>query len=603
MAPRRHLAMHAAAAWDPANLLGSRGIESASLPSTTTTTTATSQDPVPAPADKPQREAAFYLPSTGPIQNIGQRSGDDAGAVPVGEDVVLGDSDVPILPRGDVLDKRIFAIFLPAMLNYLLIPFTGAVDCFWVGKMGDALALAGQSAANQVFASTFFLSSFLPAVVSPLVAAAKNNQEVQDRCHQAMWMALVVGALASIVLTAYPQRVLSALLPNASPALAYALPYLRVRSVTLLPSLLSTVAFAVFRGSLDIVTPLRIAFVSNMVNIILDPLFMFVFRMGVPGAAAATCVADIVSFAMYFSAMHSRKLFDLKRFLRVRPTFLQIAPLLSGGASIQARALAIECAFLAVSRATQRDASGNMGAAHAVCVQLWQLGSVVLLAMSTAGSTLVPVEVVRLKRLADEGRRPFDLKPARKIANRVVAWGGLLGLALGGAQLGALPLVNAFSPIKAVQDAARLPVMISALLQVINGLTFTGEGIQQVRCCFHLFSSGFDILLLTSPLFSPVSFAPPHPENAGQSILWPARIEHQRCLGDNAALPALLRPQPRRRLALPRRPILVPTLGREPAPWVLWPARPEELAQQSRGQDLKRRHMDYTPCARLAPFS
>ena len=454
---------------------------------------------MPAPADKPQREAAFYLPSTGPIQNIGQRSGDDAGAVPVGEDVVLGDSDVPILPRGDMLDKRIFAIFLPAMLNYLLIPFTGAVDCFWVGKMGDALALAGQSAANQVFASTFFLSSFLPAVVSPLVAAAKNNQEVQDRCHQAMWMALVVGALASIVLTAYPQRVLSALLPKASPALAYALPYLRVRSVTLLPSLLSTVAFAVFRGSLDIVTPLRIAFVSNMVNIILDPLFMFVFRMGVPGAAAATCVADIVSFAMYFSAMHSRKLFDLRRFLRVRPTFLQIAPLLSGGASIQARALAIECAFLAVSRATQRDASGNMGAAHAVCVQLWQLGSVVLLAMSTAGSTLVPVEVVRLKRLADEGRRPFDLKPARKIANRVVAWGGLLGLALGGAQLGALPLVNAFSPIKAVQDAARLPVMISALLQVINGLTFTGEGIQQVRCWLLLFSSGFDILLLTSP--------------------------------------------------------------------------------------------------------
>lgn len=403
---------------------------------------------------------------------------------------IVRETPTPLFPCGDGLDRRIFSIFLPAMLNYVLIPLTGAVDCFWVGKMKNALALAGQSGANQMFASAFFLSSFLPAVVSPLVASARNNSEIQDRCHQALWIALSVGSVSSLALCLAPTKVLSLVLPPGAPALQYALPYLRIRALTLVPALLSTVAFAVFRGTLDIVTPLRISIVSNLVNIVLDPIFIFQLNMGVSGAALATCVADVVALAMYMRAMLRRRLFDFGRFRSTLPTKQQLLPLLSGGLSIQARALAIEFAFLTVSRATQTDTTGFKGAAHAVTVQLWQLGSVVLLAMSTAGSTLVPVETVRMKVLSEDGKTPFDLSRARAMANRVMVWGGLLGTMLGLVQLCALPLVKIFTAIPEVQAAARAPVMISALLQVINGVTFTGEGIQQGNRYFgHLAAS------------------------------------------------------------------------------------------------------------------
>lgn len=393
--------------------------------------------------------------------------------------VVDETATIPLLPCGDVLDRRIFALFIPAVLNYILIPLTGAVDCFWVGKMGDALALAGQSAANQMFASAFFLSSFLPAVVSPLIASAKSKLEVQDRCHQAMWIALSVGTVATLVLLLAPTLVLGTVLPPGSPALQYALPYLSTRALTLLPSILSTVAFAVFRGNLDIVTPLRIAVISNAINVLLDPLLIFNARMGVAGAAAATCVADLVSMGMYLHELQKHRLFDMSRFRKRLPSYKQLAPLLAGGLSIQIRALAIEFAFLAVSRATQTDATGFKGAAHAVTVQLWQLGSVILLAMATVGSTLVPVEVVRLKRLRGEEEEEYDLTRARRIANRVMTWGATLGIALSFCQLCALPMVAAFSSIPEVQAAARLPVIMSAGLQLMNGVVFTGEGIQQ----------------------------------------------------------------------------------------------------------------------------
>ena len=59
-------------------------------------------------------------------------------------------------------------------------------------------------------------------------------------------------------------------------------------ALTFVPALISTVAFASFRGTLDIMTPLRIAIISNIVNVLLDPFMIFSMGMGVAGAAAAT---------------------------------------------------------------------------------------------------------------------------------------------------------------------------------------------------------------------------------------------------------------------------------------------------------------------------
>ena len=53
------------------------------------------------------------------------------------------------LPCGDELDKKILKLSLPAVCNFLILPLTQATDLFWVGRIGDAMALAAQAAANQ----------------------------------------------------------------------------------------------------------------------------------------------------------------------------------------------------------------------------------------------------------------------------------------------------------------------------------------------------------------------------------------------------------------------------------------------------------------------
>ena len=118
-------------------------------------------------------------------------------------------SDTALWPSGDALDGTIWKIAFPAMLNLAILPLVGAADTFWVGRMKDALALAGQGAANQIFSSAFWIISFLPSVVTPLVAkAASENDEkqIQERVGEAMFLATIMGVIGMVGLSLLPHR-------------------------------------------------------------------------------------------------------------------------------------------------------------------------------------------------------------------------------------------------------------------------------------------------------------------------------------------------------------------------------------------------------------
>jgi hypothetical protein len=191
-----------------------------------------------------------------------------------------------IWPCGDELDRRLILLSLPVIANFAIGPLIGAVDLFWVNRMGDALAVAGQAAANQVFNSVFWLTSFLPSVTATLISKenAQNNAEgVQDAVCQAIVVGVFMALVSSIVLLRFPEQVLGSVLPSGAPALQYAKPYLLIRSFAFIPALISLVGFSAFRGILDTLTPVKISLFANVFNAILDPILIFTFAMGVPG--------------------------------------------------------------------------------------------------------------------------------------------------------------------------------------------------------------------------------------------------------------------------------------------------------------------------------
>lgn len=389
------------------------------------------------------------------------------------------DDEISMWPQFDDLDKRMMKIALPCIANFAINPLIGAVDLFWVNRMSNALAVAGQAAANQVFSSAFWIVSVLPSVTATLVSKANakgDEEEVQDAVSQALVAGFYVSLVGSLLMLRYPDKVLSSVLKDGAPALKYARPYLFIRSFAFLPSLISIIGFSAFRGTLDTKTPLKISVISNIFNAVLDPILMFKLAMGVSGAALATLVAEIISAGSFIALMLRRKMIRWSKIFRL-PSWTTLKPLLKGGAALQLRNVALNLTFLAVARVTQSlDNDGVAAAAHALTIQVFQIGGIVLLALSTVAQTVVPNEMIeRVDSVT--GEKHGGLVAAKNVVNRLMSWGFILGIILGALQIVLLPALQKSSPLEEVRKAAVIPSILASVYQIMNGLVFIGEGV------------------------------------------------------------------------------------------------------------------------------
>jgi len=424
-------------------------------------------------------KAARFAAADGSEDNRGDK--DDEEVTGSGELSVRGGEEktLGVWPCGDELDKNLIKIALPCIANFAINPLIGAVDLFWINRMGNPLAIAGQAAANQIFSAAFWLTSFLPSVTCILVAKekAKGNEEgVQDAVCQALFVGFILSMLWSAFILTNTEKVLGIVLKASAPAREFATPYLLIRGFAFLPSIVTLIGFSAFRGVLDTTTPLKISLLANLINVVLDPILIFKMNMGVTGAALATLAAEIVSALLFTVLLFKRRLIKSSKLFRL-PSWRTLAPLLQGGAALQLRNFALNLTFISVTRVTQSiDDTGVAAAAHALAIQTFQLGGVVLLALSTVAQTVVPNTMT--EQIDEEtGKKSGGIRAAKAAANRLMSWGFLLGSLLGALQVLLLPYMRKATPIEAVRDAARAPAILGSVYQVFNGMVFIGEGI------------------------------------------------------------------------------------------------------------------------------
>ena len=398
--------------------------------------------------------------------------------------------DPEVLPRNDETDKLIMKLFIPAVLNFLIIPLVGIVDVFWVGRMGDAGALAAQGAANQVFQSAFWIISFIPSVVAPMVARAAaggDKAELQNKIGEGIFCAFIVGLFGMTVMGCLRNPALGLVgLDPVSATGIQAAPYIGIRALTFIPAIVSTVGFAAFRGTMDVTTPMKITLASQLMNVILDPIFIFGFgtikALGVAGAALATSMSELVAAGLYIGTLLKRNLVTVRSMLKP-PDAKAIGALLVGGAGVQLRSLAQNITFLAVTRTIlTMDSTGTAAAAHTVSSQVFQLGAIAILALSTIATILIP-QRMHSKELGG----PLA---AKAVADRLLAWGILIGVFLFFMQSAAIFALPFFTPIKDVQTFAVLPTLIGAALQPLNGIVFVAEGLMQGHQAFLRLAGG-----------------------------------------------------------------------------------------------------------------
>ncbi len=200
------------------------------------------------------------------------------------------------------LGRAILILAVPMVLEMLMQAVFEVADVFFVGKLGaEAVAAVGITA--SVLVLVFAIGIGL-AMAATAMVARRYGEGDSDGASRAAVQSIIVAALVSIPIAVigvvYAKDLLQLMGADAA-VVQVGIPYFRIMFASNIVILLLFLINSVFRGTGDAVFAMRSLWIANILNIILDPIFifgfMFVPAMGVTGAAIATVIGRGIGVA------------------------------------------------------------------------------------------------------------------------------------------------------------------------------------------------------------------------------------------------------------------------------------------------------------------
>lgn len=215
-----------------------------------------------------------------------------------------------------VIWKQLLVFFFPIMIGTFFQQLYNTVDTVVVGQFVGTKALASVGgSSSQIINLVVGFFTGLSSGASVIIAqyyGAKKEEAVRKGIHNAYAITVAGGIILSIagILLASP---VIRMMNTPADIVQESTLYLRVYFSGLLFTFVYNMGSSIIRAVGDSRTPLYVLIVCCILNIVLDLLFVVVFKEGVLGVALATLIAQAFSaFLVTWKMMHSQGMLHLQ---------------------------------------------------------------------------------------------------------------------------------------------------------------------------------------------------------------------------------------------------------------------------------------------------
>ena len=196
-----------------------------------------------------------------------------------------------------VIWKQLVAFALPLLIGNLFQQLYNTVDSIVVGNFVSTQALAAVGSVTPIINMLIGFFSGLATGAGVVISqyfGAHNGSMVHKSVHTTILMTIVLGVIFTFVGIGLAPVMLR-FMSTPDDVMGSSSEYLRIYFGGVIGLMLYNIASGILRAVGDSKRPLYFLIVSSVVNVVLDLVFVIVFKMGVAGVAWATILAQFIS--------------------------------------------------------------------------------------------------------------------------------------------------------------------------------------------------------------------------------------------------------------------------------------------------------------------
>lgn len=232
---------------------------------------------------------------------------------------LLGNAPIP---------KALVSLGIPIMIGMLINALYNLVDAYFVGGLGESPmgAISIVFPLGQVVVGLGLMFGNGAASYLSRLLGSGDKKTANIVASTALYSSVLIGAVLIIFATIFLKPILT-FLGATETIMPYALTYARIYVISCIFNVFNVTMNNIVASEGAAKTTMCALLLGAVINIGLDPLFIYTFDMGVAGAAIATAISQFVSTLVYLTYILRKKsafTFSIKEFIPTQQTFVEI---------------------------------------------------------------------------------------------------------------------------------------------------------------------------------------------------------------------------------------------------------------------------------------